>query len=64
MDTGGECVRYTCQRRLEYDSCGELFDRHIGHKSQQVTYRIDICCGFQPYHGCREAGETRLDDMT
>jgi hypothetical protein len=31
MDTGGEGVRYVCQRRLEYDSCGELLDRRIGH---------------------------------
>lgn len=30
MDTGGEGVRYVCQRRLEYDSCGELLDRRIG----------------------------------
>lgn len=62
MDTGGECVRYICQRRLEYDSCGELLDRRIGHKSSKLLlYRIDTFVELPASSRLVRSWETRLE---
>jgi len=60
MDTGEECVRYICQRRLEYDSCGELLDRRIGHMSSKL---LQYCIELTHSLGLLRSRETRLDDV-